>query len=940
MLNVAKGVFKSRLPVPLIKEVMILPSDEQQEQIKEFNIIVKVLVQTTRKDYDKSFNLNVSAITNAREERRLKQNPITIKSYVFNQSGLVKNIKVNNLSKEGSLSYYNKTQDSRLYTKIVDVPMSIKSIGNLQYLSILCFTNNIDQAGDAQVSELNLVGKQFNISRPVFEVVKARGAISRTSLVYKLLDTVPEYGKAGDVWVGPVHMHPQTGLMAEESHVNRPHPRLEAVQVPNQKIKDYRTNIVNSIIKARQPRPATVANYFTAPQYSRSKDGSLRIQTNFSFLQYVRDQSALSHLFDNNAGLLSTADLLDIKVYRKRVNTTNYGNFLTSVQRHEDQSVSSRATKRLVGTLSDGSVRPIQRNSQDLSLEILPILIIDNQIKDESEGYYHYEVEVAINDNSAKIVSEMATKLQDKITEAQSYNLKFNNYGKRNYDVDTNTQAREAELKSDSSWRSALEEYISILQFMFGSQIGPIPVTLLARNMFSFASLYSASEESLAEFNKILNDFVQMLLETVTKTTGNLQKKQRFNSAIAGAGPLVRKLKYVFDTKENYFNSLTRKNGYDYLGSGATESDLGFSRISYDQFQNRIADEVSKYDVSSPNSVDINKFGYLSPSEIRTNTTNIKVEKQIEFNKSLDLLEANENPSTVSKNFKVNSTIQSGQAESARSLLGLSGVMLTPSPLRLSALNKTQIETNSLDSSKFFSNTSKFTKENRDAETSISGSKELKFKQDPSRRQKYLNNNFVQFMLQQKATDFKTVKATNIEQISGSLAYNQVTKAPDSFESLNALEKNVNFNSVAKVEYSVGNRDNWQILNSDSFDTIKNSNTSVLCRITKPNDVLNVSNKFKLERYDQLFVLGDEDLSMRSSNITPDGLMDSIKKNVTKLFSNNLNNKSAGAAVMSQYLTSQVISRGRLTRSSAMARSRSEEPAVVTRDQPTSSRGY
>jgi len=79
---------------------------------------------------------------------------------------------------------------------------------------------------------------------------------------------------------------------------------------------------------------------------------------------------------------------------------------------------------------------------------------------------------------------------------------------------------------------------------------------------------------------------------------------------------------------------------------------------------------------------------------------------------------------------------------------------------------------------------------------------------------------------------------------------------------------------------------------------------------------------------------------MRSSNITPDGLMDSIKKNVTKLFSNNLNNKSAGSAVMSQYLTSQVISRGRLTRSSAMARSRSEESAVVTREQPTSSRGY
>ena len=90
---------------------------------------------------------------------------------------------------------------------------------------------------------------------------------------------------------------------------------------------------------------------------------------------------------------------------------------------------------------------------------------------------------------------------------------------------------------------------------------------------------------------------------------------------------------------------------------------------------------------------------------------------------------------------------------------------------------------------------------------------------------------------------------------------------------------------------------------------MKTSNDPVLCRITKPNDVLNVSNKFKLDSYDQLFVLGDGDLNFKESNINSDIVMNNIKKSVTKLFSDNINNKAAGSAVMSQYLTGQVVVR-------------------------------
>ena len=161
MLNVAKGVFKSRLPVPLIKEIIILPVEEQQEQIKQFDIIVKVLVQTTSKNYNSAFNLSVSAITSQQQELLLNQNPQIIKNFVFSQSGLTKNIKINNLSEEGSRSYYDKTQDSELYTKIINVPMSINSVGSLEHLSILCFTNSTVQRGDVKSPELSLIGKNF-----------------------------------------------------------------------------------------------------------------------------------------------------------------------------------------------------------------------------------------------------------------------------------------------------------------------------------------------------------------------------------------------------------------------------------------------------------------------------------------------------------------------------------------------------------------------------------------------------------------------------------------------------------------------------------------------------------------------------------------------------------------------------------------------------------
>ena len=210
-----------------------------------------------------------------------------------------------------------------------------------------------------------------------------------------------------------------------------------------------------------------------------------------------------------------------------------------------------------------------------------------------------------------------------------------------------------------------------------------------------------------------------------------------------------------------------------------------------------------------------------------------------------------------------------------------------------------------VDSSNYFSSTSEFTKENRSATAAVSGSLETKVKQMSRQRSDYIDSDLIQFAIQQKVTDFKNVKLANEDTISGSLAYEQLTKSPESFNNLNVLEKNLNFNSVVKIEYSVGNGDSWAPMTAQNFNVLKDSNKPILCRLTEPNNVLNVPNKFKLDKYDEMFILGDQDPRATTGNISSERVMKRIKKNVTKLFNESLNIKGASGAVMSEYLSSR-----------------------------------
>ena len=907
MLNVSPAVFNSRLPVPLIKEIRIIPVEQKQEQIKQLNIVVDVVVSTKNPNYDNAFNLNVSAIISPRDEKYINR-PEVLARYAKSSSPIIKNIKIDNLVKNISTQYFNKDVGSTLYSKVISVPLTLQTISNIKHLSILCFTNSISNRQDSN-APYNLAAQAISTGRPILEKVIKQGSVSRQSAVFKMTNTVAGYGQEGDVWVGPVHLHPRNGLMAEAQHVNRPHPGLSMVMLPNQKIKDYRIKLVNNLISSRRQSEET-RDYLTKVYYSRSKDGSVKIHTTFNLLNYVRDNAQLSHLFGSDEGLLSTAELLDIKVYRSFVGKTNYGNYLTPDKISDTACVDQSLSKRLVGTLSDGDVQIIAPNPTSINNNFLPLLIVDNQIANETEGLYHYDIEIEMNDNSAKVLSDLADQLKNTLVEAQYYDLKVNNYDKKVKDYDFNTLARERQLKTDNSWKKSLELYILILRFMFDRSVGKIPTNLIARNMLAFANPYSVTSESLSEFNNILNGFIEIVDKNIQKSTGNIHKDKNFNSKIAGSSPLVKKLKFVSNIKENYANQLTKNNGFDYFGEFIASSNAGLGQISFRQYELRIDKEVQKYDVPSPNQIGVNKYGFLSPRFISTDTISIEAAKNIDFNQSLDLLSANENKSTMSKNFKANPTIETAKFDSMDFLLGQSGLQFEPKVTSLKKIrNSVPGKTAEVvDSANYLSDSSPFIKTGRDARTAASGSELIKFKNDIRENTKFADNPLLKGLIEAKSTSFKVVEASDAELISDSLAANQLQSDPESMQELNSLEQNINFNSVVRVEYSTGNGDQWLPLNNQSYQTIKNTSGAIVCRISQQNKVLNVENKFHLEGYDQLFILGDTTEQAANSRPTSDQLIDSIKKDVRKLFTETLNYKSAGGGVMSEYLSSPVTS--------------------------------
>jgi len=722
-----------------------------------------------------------------------------------------------------------------------------------------------------------------------------------------------------------VHEDATNGLMAGITHTSQVHPQIAVAKVANLKIKDYRMDHFHDIFEPPPDPDAFVGHEYISPLYfSRSLNNAAKIFFSFDFKNFMKNNSDLSYAFKDKSSLMSAAMVTEIKVYRERVNATDLGNRLTPDRPPEGIPCADQNYKKLIARLSDGSVKMINA-SRFTSNGIYEIVAFDTEMANQSEGKYKYSMEIQITDNSAVLIDNMIGYLKQKVTELESYLLKFFNYEKKNYDVESYINAMASFTQGSATWKTLITAYLSVLVFLTGSQLENFSMSRAARNLMALSSPQAASHASLMKFKKHINDFILLLEGAISKTETITSRPYSdstlsFQSKIEGASALSRRIKYEPRINQLYHNDLAPDIGINYLGdqlvSGGSKR---FDRISVNNYGSRISKEINKYSVSNTSLGTVNKYGFLSPDTVKTPDNNISVGSEMPVAQSLDLLRTRSLPVTEVLNFSGNPMVEDIEDLDINSLLSLSGVSseAKESCVDLTSLREfvsqpaTSLRT--IDSSFYFSLISAFVRDEVN-NTSVEGSDTSRLRTMTTARRAPRSNPLVRQIVENLATGFQVLNSTDTSTIQGSYAAAMISSALDDFLSLNIFEKSILFNSVVRVEYLVnyenGVRDPvWRLLDAGAINDIQRDGISVLCRLAGPNKVLSGENKFNLSMYSGVFVIGSSKLQERPTG--PPAISNSIGSQMQSLnnimTSGILNTEVGGNSPLAQYTCSNMM---------------------------------
>jgi len=924
MLNIASGVYNEKtahiLPIPLIKEVIILPVDQIENGRKTIKMNIKIVLQRLKTIDAGPFNLHVSAITNLKKLKTVKSGKdrngirrLIEESLKFNGSKTIStNIGIvydkNNLSP----MLYNVRSGATVYNQTISVPLTVEFEDNIKDLCIVAATS---ESGGSKTDTRLMKDRQLKVSVPAMENIFMQGRTPSRANIFTLAETVEGYGLQGEVWSGPVHRDPTTKkLMCGSAHISSRHPSVVATKVPNLKIKDYRIFAINDFITPPPPDHRSRAPYLSDLSFSRSSNNSVKIFFSFDLNSFMAHNSDLAHLFKNKRSLLSTAQITNIKVYRQRIDAKSRGNRLTP-----DKSLPNNRcaldSNTQVASLDEKTVQ-LMLASASRPLGIYEILAIDNEMPDQLDSKFAYSLDFEIIDNSKAVIKEMLDGLRAKMAHFNDYLLPFSNFGKKGYNVETYRAAALSNNKADASWKPLLVEYVSGLLFLRGPQPGGFELITVLKNLMAMVDPSSATSESLLAFKELIQQYTLKLENTITKklvagTTAPIS----YRSKIEASSDLVRRIKFQPTINQIYFNDVPSSTGFDYLGPGLLETSDNFNQISIEQFVNRVSKEIRKYKVPNPNAPSVNKFGFLSPDSVNTPTGKIMSERKMEVVRTLDLLHANMLPVSKNKNFIGSPTVDSNKQTQLQGILSAGGVSYNQKSIDLRKLvqESDPAELSGLDVSHYFSDTSEFVfDKTAKADPVEEGSETLRFQAALAKSKNLMDTALVRKIVESAAQSFQRATPANIDNIKGSLAYNELHNTDKEFLQMNMLEKNINFNSIVRVEYfngyKLGVKDlRWMPLDASVVEKIKGGK-SLLCRLVTPGESLNVKNNLSLPKYDSLFVLGLDPLPRSSSRHQFERLLRQSRGQLTNMVTSGiLNVKAGGGNVLTEYLCSDTM---------------------------------
>lgn len=884
MAELVSATVEKKLPLPLVKSVEIDIVDVTTPMIPKLNIVLSL--QSIKMQTGAPFGVFVALINDARMLKSLKDTPGALRYEIMNEQSeatagslmIKRYVGVEDFISNGKIKrIVNKNKGTGVVIKEVSIEMDgfpppdpKKRNQDLWLYCVAYETSNQDSPGRSGAPW----GSTFKVGSPVVETIMMGGLPPANAYVYSVAGT-------GELYIGPVHRH-KGRYMVGANHSEIPHPFLTRTKVSNQKIKDLRflhnadrLNVDNFLLKGKSlPRkgvknyerikPLMGKNYFSEVHHSRDVRGKFKIFFSMDPFSFMNDHLRFANLFTNKASLRSCLTLDNITVHRRSTPFAPGAPPSKLVPRPiAGRNNMFEAPLQLVGTLKDRSITTIDVGNND---GLLNFVIYDPSMRVAEIGSFEYILDFEFIDHSGDALKKIIKQLRRDLDNFKPYILKFEGYGKKNFDHEKYLKDNTASIKADMSWKPLINDFLASILFIFGNEgFGGLAAGRWKGNLIAMVNPTSGTEKTLKLFVKLIEDHIAKLQRLIAPTpVGTSSRKFNVKSRM-GPGPKAdKKISY-----RHILSGILKKQesevGFDYLGMRPKK---GLSTISTDALAKRGQAESQKYTVSDSSADRINIFGYFSPHTVRTPDTVMVVAQKVQLLDGIPILNNNLNGSTkMFSQYDPDRKLFESQVVGVKKVLGAAGISLDPLKVELSefiAMRTTAAETLDKDTKKIFSEGT-FATDNQPAMDKLRGSSAPPRLSPALMKQQItlVRSAFSSEMVDGIARNHhRSAIAPRDSRDSNSFARTMAQSMPSEVLKQNSFAQALYFNSVARVErlqgYANGDpqRPIWTTLSQEQFDGLKASNTKALCRLKKCSPIVATPNRYELEPYDSLFIIG------------------------------------------------------------------------------------
>ena len=811
-----------------------------------------------------------------------------------------------------------KVIDKKLGTRLTKLSVTIQQEFNIEDLENLYIYATAYARDPQSISQSGVDRKiiAMKMSDPAVEVIMQKRQAPLTATAFMLEKDMEGYGKRGDVWGGPLHYSPGGGIMAGAEHKGEEHPTLIPKRVSNQKIQDLRflndiarlqftaSNNKSQVLSPRERKNLETARKVVSKpskvsdcSYSRTKDNKLKIAFAIDYDRLSKENTRLGYFIRNPTTLAGCFQIENIRLYRTRVLPNIQPNELTPGKINICGSSASQSPEKLVGSLKDGTIQLVSFAGNTAGVR--NFISTDEEMAHEHHGDFEYRVAIDMVDSSTTAAASVSAKLSKELAEYNKFLAAADSMGEKGFNIKERLKRDKEFLKGlNKEWESLINCYMTAVKFFFGATaFGELSSVAWRKNLIAMVNPSNGDILSMKRVSEIVSQFntnLRMMFAPPSTPTSATAFSVR--SRMGSQSNVQRKIQLNHVFRSNYTRRTSAATGTDYLDNTlVSPTATGYTSMAYDNYFERINNELKKYNVPRPNDPGINKFGFLSPARLFSGGSVVETSTaQLVQDVANGILNATLSPDPNSDAFVPGNGSDKVYNEEINSILGFSDIAMVPNTMPLADIVSSPEPISHVTiMSSFFLATgplgTSFNKDSLDASTAVSGSSLNAMMVSQPRTMQIGRSAAASFFVNRRASGFMVMPPFIAPpSVQGSIAAEAAVQAPSNTELNSSFGNSVNFNSIVEVQYFDGytvsngiinlNAPVWRTMTKTVFEESREKYKRqqhegppvppLLCRILLATKSLQMENLYALPEYDSLFILGAANTNSASENLT------------------------------------------------------------------------